>query len=141
MDALNLSHDILSKGGRNYPSRLPLQLYGRLNGILLNNSYLNTLKKSCEKWFMCNLKFIPKRLYFEAPGGALESKFQFKESVRALVVVSVDGKDMIALANGNNIDIFNIQTGDVELTLKGHTSVSITMFFIHYYYHHRFIFN
>ena len=32
---------------------------------------------------------------------------------------------MMAVANGINIDIFNRQTGHIELTLKGHTEVSI----------------
>jgi hypothetical protein len=79
MDALKLSHEILSKQGQIFPIRLPIQLYGRLNGVLSNNSYLQTLKESCEKWFDQNLKFQPKRLYLEAPGGSLESKFQLKE--------------------------------------------------------------
>jgi hypothetical protein len=78
MEALQLAHDVLSKQGQNYPRRLPLQLYGRLNGILLTNSFSQSLKKSCEKWFDEKLIFQPTRLYLEAPGGALETKFQFK---------------------------------------------------------------
>ena len=47
------------------------------------------------------------------------------QSIDALAILKVDGEEMIAVANGNNIDIFNRQTGHTELTFKGHTEVSI----------------
>ena len=79
MGALELSHDFLSKNGQNFPKRLPIQLFGRLNGLLLNNPILTTLRESCKKWFSEFLIFQPKRLYHvEAPGGSLESKIKFK---------------------------------------------------------------
>ena len=47
------------------------------------------------------------------------------QDINALAVLKVDGEEMIVVANGNNIDIFNRQTGHIELTLKGHDYVSI----------------
>lgn len=34
---------------------------------------------------------------------------------------------MVAVTNGNNIHIFNKIKGHIELTLKGHTDVSISV--------------
>ena len=72
---LQLSHDILSpQEGQNFAKRLPIQLYGRLNGLLLNNYYIQSLRQSCMKWFTKNLKFIPKRLFLEAPGDSKKAQ-------------------------------------------------------------------
>ena len=87
MGALQLSHDILSKNGQNFPKRLPIQLFGRLNGLLLKNPFLQTLRESFKNWFSQFLLFQPKRLYLEAPGGSLENKFQFKVSLSVLVYI------------------------------------------------------
>jgi peptide subunit release factor 1 (eRF1) len=43
-----------------------------------------------------------------------------RQSIKALAVIKGE-EEKIAVANGNNIDIFNRQTGEIEQTLQGHT--------------------